>query len=101
MAYSNGTGSKPNGTLKTPPTIRRNYKQRELLTYSGDAAEIVSSMVDVCTRNGAAIMFGLTSDGGAFSVCCLSRDEKIKEYPSSVAELEQLYMWFRDVYFAS
>ena len=101
MAYSNGTGSKPNAAPKTSPTIRRNYKNRELLAYKGDAAEIVSDMVDLVSKHGGAIMFGLTSDGGAYSVCVLAGSEKIKEYPSSVEELSALHMWLRDEYFAT
>lgn len=45
--------------------------------------------VDAVTRRGGAIMFGLTQDGGAYSICVLSGTDKAKEYPHGAAELAQ------------
>jgi hypothetical protein len=57
--------------------------------------------VDAITRAGGAIMFGLTQDGGAFSLCILSNREKLKDYPHTSEECEvrllNLEEWFVDM----
>lgn len=46
--------------------------------------------VDKVTRAGDAVLFSLTSDGGAFSVRVLADKQVHKWYPESVAALETL-----------
>jgi len=48
-------------------------------------ADLMNLLLAV-TRSGGAVILGLTSDGGAFSVCILLDDQKIREYPHSPAE---------------
>lgn len=47
-------------------------------------------MVDSITRAGGAVMLGRTSDGGAYSICVLMDSERLKEYPHTVEECEDL-----------
>jgi putative hemolysin len=46
--------------------------------------------IDACTRAGGAIMFGVTTDGGAYSICVLHGQDKLKEYPHDAAECADL-----------
>jgi len=46
--------------------------------------------IDSVTRAGGAIMLGVTSDGGAYSLCILHQNEKLKEYPHSPEECVEL-----------
>jgi len=61
----------------------------------------IRGCVDAVTRAGGAVMLGLTSDGGAFSVCVLHGDDKIKEYPHGISEctdlLKALTQYFADL----
>ena len=95
-AHSNGTASKK-GVLA--PKVRPNYRGEARCEYGEATRDVVADMVTLCANNGAAIMFGRTADGGAYSVVVLADNDKVKEYPTSVDQLQQLYMWLRDVYF--
>jgi hypothetical protein len=57
--------------------------------------------IDSVTKGGGAIMLGLTSDGGAYSVCILQDSDKMKEYPHSKLECEDLLRgvteWYVDM----
>lgn len=46
--------------------------------------------IGACVHAGAAIMFGRTQDGGAFSVVILDGADKVKEYPNTVAAFNEL-----------
>lgn len=48
----------------------------------------IRGTIDAVAKLGGACMFGVTSDGGAYSVCVLLDDQKIKEYPHGVVECE-------------
>src|SRR5690348_1292155 len=52
-----------------------------------EAADIMNLLLMV-TRSGGALILGLTSDGGAYSVCILLDDSKIREYPHTPAEFK-------------
>jgi hypothetical protein len=60
---------------------------------------MVHDMVRIVTAQGAAVMFGVTSDGGALSICILDDQNKIKEYPRDEAEVGSLLTWLKDEYF--
>jgi len=67
----------------------RENKQSQAPCYWGDLdAKILMGAVDSVVRAGGAIMLGSTSDGGAYSICILLADDKVKEYPHSVEECE-------------
>jgi len=87
MAASKNTQGKANGTLLA---WRTNSKRRVDLNYGSCDTNTLQRAIDRITRNGGAVMFGLTSDGGAYSVVVLYKDEKLKEYPSSTEQLEGL-----------
>lgn len=56
--------------------------------YWSDAdAEKVKLAIDAVTRRGGAIMFGLTQDGGAYSIMVLLGQDKAKAYPHGASEL--------------
>lgn len=53
-------------------------------------ASVLRLVIDSVTRAGGAIMFGRTSDGGAYSICVLQDDQRLKEYPHTTEECEEL-----------
>ena len=50
----------------------------------------IARAIRACSKAGAALMFSTTTDGGAFSVLVLYQNDKIKEYPNSAEQAEQL-----------
>lgn len=57
--------------------------------WSDVDAKALALAIDAVTRGGGAIMFGLTQDGGAYSICVLSGTDKAKEYPHGAVECTQ------------
>lgn len=55
--------------------------------YSDADATKLRLAIDAVTRSGGAIMFGVTQDGGAYSILVLSGNDKAKEYPHTAQEL--------------
>jgi len=90
MATQHETGK--NKTATTPTPLRRRSNLRPVLTvyWSSIEATSIRGALDAVTRAGGAIMFGRTSDGGALSICILDRDQKIKEYPHTSEEAEEV-----------
>jgi hypothetical protein len=79
---------KKNGTSKSTLSMwRSNRRAVEAVDYGGVDRDKLVSAITMATGAGAAIMFGITSDAGAFSICVLHGDEKIKEYFHTVGEL--------------
>ena len=85
MATGNGKTNKPGGALLA---WRANYKRNRRLSFGELDPATLQRAIDKATTAGAAVMFGLTSDGGAYSVVVLHNTEKVKEYPSTVDEME-------------
>lgn len=50
-------------------------------------SQALRGAVDAVSRAGGAIMFSLTQDGGAFAICILYKDEKLKKYPHGEEEM--------------
>lgn len=80
------TGLRSSGLLQ----FRTNRSAAIEVFYGQIEAEKLRLVIDTVTRSGGAIMFGRTSDGGAFSVCVLSGADKLKEYPHTPEELQEL-----------
>jgi hypothetical protein len=92
MGYGSEKTGKKAKTTNGPMLV---WKQNRLAgvdcCYRDASPEVLVGVIDAVTQAGGAIMLGVTSDGGAFSVCVLHGDEKIKEYPHDVAELNALF----------
>lgn len=67
--------------------FRKNKQADAECLYTDVDATLLRDAVDAVTRMGAAIMFGKTSDGGAYSVMLLDGNEKVREYPHGAEEL--------------
>jgi len=79
------------GVQKTQPLMwRKNLSPVVEVRWRDVSEDVLATCVDKVTQNGAALILGLTSDGGAYSVCVLSGQDKVREYPHSVAECEDL-----------
>jgi len=90
MASQHEQKGKPSEN-KPYQVVRRTNLRPVMEVHWGDIdPTLIRLAIDACTRKGAAIMAGRTSDGGALSVCILDGDTKIKEYPHSVADAEAL-----------
>lgn len=70
--------------------FRRNDTGTSECFWSQVDAEKLRLAVDAATRRGAAIILGLTSDGGAYSLCVLDTSGKAKEYPHGKASCEEV-----------
>ena len=97
MPYANEKGV-PRGKTDSH-VVRPNYVGLGTCSWSDIPAAMVVELVALVTRNHAAIMFGVTSDGGALSLCILNDQDKIKEYPRTPDEVSSLISWLRAEYF--
>jgi hypothetical protein len=70
--------------------FKKNRQADSECYYSMADAALVLQAIDAVTRSGGALMFGITSDGGAFSFLILDGDDKVREYPHGLDELTQL-----------
>jgi len=85
------TTEKANGRKREIGALwKKNTPLFAICNWSDIQPEIIRGCTDAVTRAGGAIMLGLTSDGGAFSICVLHGEDKIKEYPHGRAECEDL-----------
>ena len=85
---------------KLAPQVRPNTRLVRLVSWSDIPSDVVSDLVALCTKHGAAIMFGRTSDGGALSLCVLDNTNKVKEYPRDETDVHNFYTWLLDEYFS-
>lgn len=93
----NGASRKPSDVKglwrKNTPSDTNNY-------WSAISPEVIRGAIDAVTRSGGAVMFGITADGGAYSLCVLQGNEKLKDYPHDPADCEQrlkdLIEWYVD-----
>ena len=97
MPYDNEKGVPR--AKKNSYNVRPNYRSVSDCRWSSIPSELVTELVRVVTDSGAAIMFGLTSDRGALSLCILAGEEKLKEYPRDETEVQNLLLWLKDEYF--
>lgn len=80
--------------------VRPNYRSLATIGWSDISDDIISQLIVTVTKAGAAVMFGVTSDGGALSLCILDQDAKLKEYPRSETEVHNFSLWLKDEYFS-
>lgn len=73
-------------------------RSRSRFSYKDIPAEEIGLFVQRATTAGLAVIFGVTSDGGALSVTILDGDERIREWPSSVGDWEALHAWLNARY---
>jgi len=98
-------------TRKPLSNLSQNEHKKELVWRKNQAfgtechwsdvdATILRGAIDAVSKAGGALMFGVTSDGGAFSLCILQGDQKVKEYPHSPASCEEtltgMTQWYAD-----
>jgi hypothetical protein len=85
---NNGKGANP--TQGKLLNWRKNSTAVVPRYWSDVDANVIRGAVDAVTRAGGAIMFGVTSDGGAYSLCILHGQDKLKEYSHDPQELTDL-----------
>jgi hypothetical protein len=85
---------RPGGSKQRP------IRPREIHTadWSEVQNQAIRDVVVAVTHAGAAIMFGRTSDKGAFSITVLDGDERIREWPHTVEECESTIRWLLDMF---
>lgn len=79
-----------NGRLYTRATTGRTSRS---FSFKEIEAEDIGRFVQRATSAGLAVILGVTSDGGAISVTILDGEERIREWPNSVAAWEELHTW--------
>lgn len=70
-------------------TFRKNIGPAVECYWSDADATALRLAVDAVSRAGGAIMFGLTQDGGAYSIMVLLGQDKAKLYPHGPTELAE------------
>ena len=90
----NGRSTKGNA-----PVVRANLRMVRTVSWDDIGDSTIADMVRLATKYGAAVMFGVTSDQGAYSICVLDNTNKIKEYPHDGDGVEAVQRWLRDEYF--
>lgn len=81
---TNGKGN------SSPLAWRKNTGPAVECLYAEVSSEKLRDTIDAIARAGGAVMFGTTSDRGAFSVCVLYEGDKVKEYPHGALEMHEL-----------
>lgn len=94
MAINNRPNREPNNQRVSKNSASR-LRPREIHTADwGEVPnQVLRDAIVSVTNAGAAIMFGRTSDKGAFSITILDGDERIREWPHTVDECEQSLRW--------
>src|SRR4051812_27422155 len=69
---------------------KKNLQSGDPCLYSSIDAVVLRRAIDAITRRGGAVMLGVTSDGGAYSIVVLHENDKLKEYPHTAEELTDL-----------
>lgn len=70
--------------------FRANTQPAEPARWESISPKVLWETVVRVTADNGAIMLGVTSDGGAYSVCVLHGKDKLKEYAHGKAECETL-----------
>lgn len=96
----NGARTSNGAHGKDSYAVRPNYRSLAVIGWADISDDIISQLVATVTSNGAAVMFGVTSDGGALSLCVLDQNSKLKEYPRSETEVHNFSLWLKDEYFS-
>ena len=94
MPYENEKGIPR--AKKDSHVVRPNYRGLGSVGWIDIPDAVIGAMVGVVTRAGGAIMLGVTSDGGALSICILTGSSKIKEYPRTEAEVASFLQWLKE-----
>lgn len=90
MATQHETGNNRTPAGKPALLKRNNLRPAIEIHWSDLDALKLRGAVDAVTRMGGAIILGVTSDGGALSLCILDKQDKIREYPHTAVEAEQV-----------
>jgi hypothetical protein len=77
---------------KTGPRPRSTVSWSEV-----DNQLLRDAIVSICD-NGAAVIFGKTTDGGALSITVLDGNDKIREWPHSIEDVENTLRWLVDMF---
>ena len=95
---NNGNRTATGKRVQSQPVWRLNTRNDSPVFWSDIDPGVMRLCIDAVARSGGAIMLGTTSDGGAYSICVLSGNEKAKDYPHSKEEceatLKQMADWF-------
>lgn len=95
---ANGNTHRPKAEPNTggrDSTKRRGYDNRPRSSIAWDEIpqDNIGTLVHTVCSQGAAIMFGRTSDGGALSITILDGEERIREWPHTAEEFEAFAGW--------
>lgn len=90
MATAPSNRGKGNGQpIRKPLVWQKNLRSAVECYWSDIDPTIIRRAIDAVARGGGAVMFGVTSDGGAYSLCVLHDDQKLKDYPHGPDECHE------------
>lgn len=84
----------------TEAATRSPWKSRGVFDWRLVDAAAIRAALAVATDHSAALILGVTSDGGAASVTILDGDRRVKEYPNNAADASSYLQWVADTYFS-
>lgn len=76
-------------------------RARRGFSWSEIDPDDLGKFVQFVTSKGLAVILGVTSDGGAGSVTILDGDKRLREWPSSKNDFDELYTALVDTYGAN
>lgn len=91
---SNGPNN-PSGGKRIAP------RERTTITWGEIDNGLLRNAVCAVADNGAAILLGKTSDGGALSIKVFDGNDKVEEWPHSVADCESTLRWLIEMFAVS
>jgi len=103
MSNGNNPGKQPTRRPNNQSSVgiqqaRRVGRARAPFQWSDIPASDVGELIQLVAGQGAAIICGVTSDGGALSITILDGDERLRDWPSNIDEYSSFVDWARDTF---
>jgi len=76
--------------------VKRRRQNENVADWGGIDAELLRGVVESVTKNGGAVRFGYSRDGGAYSVGIYGDGDPFTEYCGATAEVSD---WLRGIQF--
>jgi hypothetical protein len=103
MTRKNGGDNEPVFEHNHRPAAKQEQREPRrfstaAVSYDGVSNQLLRDTIVAVTDAGAAILLSRTADRGAFSVQVYDGNERIREWPHTVEELESVLGWLRDMF---
>lgn len=82
----------------TPPERLQAGRRRRTIYFGELDTDALGRFVARICDSGSGLVLGRTTDGGALSITIMDGHERIREYPTTVEDAEDLFKWVDAVY---